>query len=226
MGARQVPLVQRQAQARTRARRRTSVVYFVRCNRFVKVGRSYDIQTRLIGLQIGSPYPLELICTVPGNKIEEKEWHRRFQGAHVRGEWFDLDKIEASGSSINEWIKKFAPLDNAARLGRAEERQKERLRQSKSRKLVAKKQALRAKGNSAVAEAVNDLKASQPIIRIRSKQQEYAPPMPTTPTTVEKAQAMLAAELVSPNFNAARARYLSGILKLLDRGESLPVLPL
>lgn len=78
-------------------RRRAQTVYFMRCEQFVKIGISYNPDTRLRQIRKGggTSFPrrldiasAELITTESGGLEREKELHAKF--AHLRhtGEWF------------------------------------------------------------------------------------------------------------------------------------------
>jgi len=56
---------------------------------FVKIGIALDAQSRLDSLQIGNPFRLVLLHTVPGSRREESKLHSRYRHRRVRGEWFD-----------------------------------------------------------------------------------------------------------------------------------------
>ena len=69
----------------------TGIVYFVRCEDYVKVGYSRDLKTRISDLQVGCPYFLELIAAVPGPESLEWIFHTVLRNKRFRGEWFVLD---------------------------------------------------------------------------------------------------------------------------------------
>lgn len=68
-------------------------VYFIRIAGIplVKVGRAVDPMGRLGDLQVGSPFELLLLGSIPGRTAVEKAIHQRFDAQRVRGEWFRLD---------------------------------------------------------------------------------------------------------------------------------------
>ncbi|HEV2557371.1 MAG TPA: GIY-YIG nuclease family protein [Microvirga sp.] len=66
-------------------------VYFIRCEGFVKIGRAFSPSARLRDFQVGSPFPLELLATEPGDDRREFALHHRFAEYRVRGEWFRLE---------------------------------------------------------------------------------------------------------------------------------------
>ena len=67
-------------------------VYFIRCNKFVKIGVSWSPDARLDDLQAGNPYILNIIGYIPngGFKIE-REIQQQFSDKLVHHEWFQLD---------------------------------------------------------------------------------------------------------------------------------------
>ena len=54
----------------------------------VKIGYSKDPQSRLLSLQTGSPYPLELLAVKPGGQNAEVELHTKYADDRLEGEWF------------------------------------------------------------------------------------------------------------------------------------------
>jgi hypothetical protein len=67
-------------------------IYFIRCHHLVKVGTAKNVATRLTMLQIGCPYPLTLLGSLPSAdaKQDEAALHDLFQRYHERGEWYEL----------------------------------------------------------------------------------------------------------------------------------------
>jgi hypothetical protein len=67
-------------------------VYFVTAEKAefpIKIGftqKQNDL--RLRGLQTGCPYPLRVICFVPGTYSDERTMHQRFAESRLEGEWF------------------------------------------------------------------------------------------------------------------------------------------
>lgn len=67
-----------------------STVYLVWAkgtNRF-KIGRSGNPQSRLLGMQTGSPFELALIAET--DQATEADLHRQFADFAVKGEWFEV----------------------------------------------------------------------------------------------------------------------------------------
>ena len=68
---------------------RDTGVYFIKCHDFVKIGgTNKDAHGRLITLQVGNPYNLELIKFSAG--LNEKEVQVKFDYLKHRGEWYHL----------------------------------------------------------------------------------------------------------------------------------------
>jgi len=57
----------------------------------VKIGRSYDVEHRLMELQIANPFALKLLGKVRAPAETEPEIHKRLKkaGCYQRGEWFN-----------------------------------------------------------------------------------------------------------------------------------------
>ena len=67
------------------------MIYFIRSyNEFVKIGRSYDVQARIIGLQTGSPRKLKVMAVMEGHSQTEIGLHQMFEKHRAQGEWFRL----------------------------------------------------------------------------------------------------------------------------------------
>jgi hypothetical protein len=64
------------------------LIYFIKCNNYVKIGRSIDPKRRLADLQTGNPFKLTLIRTLNEKDFEESTLHKKFNRFRVRGEWF------------------------------------------------------------------------------------------------------------------------------------------
>jgi hypothetical protein len=76
-----------------------SNLYLLGCHNFYKIGIADNVQKRLCQLQIGNPYPIELLATLSAKRYEcediETALHDGLieRGYHVRGEWFELDEL-------------------------------------------------------------------------------------------------------------------------------------
>lgn len=68
------------------------MVYFVKCHDFVKIGYcSNNLDNRLLNLQCGNPYEIELLYVLEnGKKKDETTLQSYFSQYHFRGEWFHL----------------------------------------------------------------------------------------------------------------------------------------
>jgi hypothetical protein len=67
-------------------------VYFIatQSERAVKIGWSTNIAKRLDILQSANPEKLRLVGVVQAGKAKEAEYHKRFGGHRIRGEWYRL----------------------------------------------------------------------------------------------------------------------------------------
>jgi hypothetical protein len=69
----------------------TCYVYFIRpvgMDSPVKIGTSWDPESRLATLGTWSPLPLEIALKIPGGLDEEKYLHNHFAADHSHHEWF------------------------------------------------------------------------------------------------------------------------------------------
>ena len=79
------------------------VVYFIRANGFVKIGRTTNFDNRFAKLQTGSPHPLEVLLTIPGGSRREAEIHADLIEHRYRGEWFhECPEVMAYIEAIDE----------------------------------------------------------------------------------------------------------------------------
>jgi len=84
-----------------------------------KIGYTSDLKTRLVGIQVGCPYKVEVIfsySTEYAHKVE-KVLHRKFalsktdqDGEELHGEWFGLDVLQVESflgecKKVDESIK-------------------------------------------------------------------------------------------------------------------------
>ncbi len=58
---------------------------------FVKIGISKDPMRRIEQIRTDNPFPLALLCVVPGDEIVEKKLHRAFAPLRMGGEWFRIN---------------------------------------------------------------------------------------------------------------------------------------
>lgn len=69
----------------------TEFVYFMRPVGMagpIKIGNSWRPERRLRELMLWSPFPLEIIHTVPGDKVLERNLQNCFADCHSHAEWF------------------------------------------------------------------------------------------------------------------------------------------
>lgn len=64
--------------------------YFIQSGEFVKIGKSYDVDTRMERLQDGSPLKLKLLFC--DDEDREYYYHLIFSKYHYRGEWYYLSQ--------------------------------------------------------------------------------------------------------------------------------------
>jgi len=85
-----------------------SYIYIIKCNEYVKIGKSDYVEERLKLLQTGNPYRLELLFKFKCDNSDlamstEAHLHRHFSKKHHAGEWFKLTKSDIN--SIKSIIK-------------------------------------------------------------------------------------------------------------------------
>lgn len=75
-------------------------VYFISDGEFVKIGYSVNPEERLGGIQTGSPKPLRLIASMPGDAELEQAFHQQFSKYRTVGEWFEITGLLAEFLSV------------------------------------------------------------------------------------------------------------------------------
>lgn len=80
------------------------MVYLIvnKVENFCKIGFSNNPDARLKQLQTGNPYPLELISTIEGSIIDEKNLHNKFAHLSIQGEWFEYNEEIKTYFGVNE----------------------------------------------------------------------------------------------------------------------------
>jgi hypothetical protein len=66
-------------------------VYFVRCGAYIKIGYAKQPSLRIAMLRTGNPMAIEPVLLLPGTRLDEANWHRRFVAQRERGEWFRIE---------------------------------------------------------------------------------------------------------------------------------------
>lgn len=70
----------------------------------VKIGVSDNPAERLRTLQQANAEELRVLCCWSTLTTEEKDWHRQFAHARLRGEWFEpLPELIAEATMIGDW---------------------------------------------------------------------------------------------------------------------------
>lgn len=71
-------------------------VYVVRPigQRPVKIGTAKNVESRVAGLQTGSPHKLETLATIRTPAVPERTLHRHFGAYRISGEWFDFGDLD------------------------------------------------------------------------------------------------------------------------------------
>lgn len=86
------------------------VVYLVKDNLHYKIGKTSNVQARLIGIQTGNSRKVELMATYSPTNIDysflEVKLHEYFKDNRISGEWFNFD------ISVDEWLAICKDLDN------------------------------------------------------------------------------------------------------------------
>lgn len=81
------------------AQKYSSVVYFIKCENFIKIGYATDANKRLLSMRTGNPFKMELLKTVAGDSGVEKKYHWQFNEYHHQFEWFRYE------GRLKEWLE-------------------------------------------------------------------------------------------------------------------------
>lgn len=76
------------------------MIYFVRCQKAVKIGYTKNVVKRFGELQSANHTELELLTAIPGTLGTEALFHEVLKDSRIRGEWFHLGK----GSQIRKIV--------------------------------------------------------------------------------------------------------------------------
>lgn len=81
-------------------------VYVIRCEQFVKIGKTTQQANRLAALQTANPFDLVTVAIIQpddGDELE-RELHKRFARYRHRGEWF------RDAGWLSRWIQRGCPV--------------------------------------------------------------------------------------------------------------------
>jgi hypothetical protein len=97
--------------ARHPAARRKGTVYFMSADGAgrVKIGwtqRVGDAESRRLDLQVGCPFPLRPLLTMPSPVTVERRLHFHFRECRTGGEWFDGDVLEPFARTLGALIER------------------------------------------------------------------------------------------------------------------------
>lgn len=98
-------------------------VYFVGSEEGpVKIGFTTELPNRLRSLRNSSPVPLKLLASIPGTRETEKEYHCRFSGYRLHGEWFERSEAIEDEIGTIKWVRPL--VENIKRFAEQNERRK------------------------------------------------------------------------------------------------------
>ena len=86
-------------------------------NGYYKIGVSYTCKYRETTLQSEEP-TVKLVGKWLALDEHEKDWHQHFKESHVRGEWFNLNKVQVKFFT-HCCVNKMGPPENKNSAGRA-----------------------------------------------------------------------------------------------------------
>lgn len=97
-------------------------VYIMRCEGLHKVGWALEPAARVVDLQTGNPFGIELVAAYPApgisaNRIER--WvHRLLHASHIRGEWFDASEDAVRAAIVAAFGRYGVPMLSIEEVGR------------------------------------------------------------------------------------------------------------
>lgn len=68
------------------------MIYFIKSERYVKIGYSANPIKRVAQLKVSIPYHIKVVCIISGGLSDERNLHKKFMSSHYRGEWFHLSE--------------------------------------------------------------------------------------------------------------------------------------
>lgn len=69
------------------------MIYFIRQGKYVKIGRTNNLDRRFRELKTGAPKELRLVAAMEGESETESALHYMFRDLRVEGEWFRYAKL-------------------------------------------------------------------------------------------------------------------------------------
>jgi hypothetical protein len=85
-------------------------IYFITDGKFIKIGFTKNVESRLVQLQTGNPKKLTILEVFKGSLEIEKYLHAIYNKYKISGEWFDIINIynkESIQNKINDCINYF-----------------------------------------------------------------------------------------------------------------------
>lgn len=81
-------------------------VYVIRCENFVKIGKTTRKESRIANMQTANPFELVTIAVIDADDGDEleKELHKRFARYRHRGEWF------RDAGWLARWVRRGCPV--------------------------------------------------------------------------------------------------------------------
>ncbi len=81
-------------------------VYVIRCEQFVKIGKTTRKESRLATMQTANPFELVTIAIIDADDGDEleRDLHKRFARYRHRGEWF------RDAGWLANWIRRGCPV--------------------------------------------------------------------------------------------------------------------
>ena len=71
------------------------MVYFLRFQNYVKIGKTNNIYKRMSSLQTNIPFKLDCVLLLNGGYSKEKELHDLFVDYRVSGEWYEYSCVKS-----------------------------------------------------------------------------------------------------------------------------------
>lgn len=136
-------------------------VYFARCEGYVKIGRSVNVERRIANLQTTMPFDIGPVWVIADPLRDlERECHHQFAAHRHRGEWFrwctaiEIFIANRAGKTDDEIVEQFRQKTPETQLQRAVRETKMRIRGFTTDEIVSSRRLFRVQKTQHLGPAV------------------------------------------------------------------------
>lgn len=88
------------------------MIYFIKSGKYVKIGKTNNLDQRVKQLQTASPYPLKVLAVMDWANSAESILHELYKTQKATGEWFLYDgKLKWAIIAYNSYKKSSSPKE-------------------------------------------------------------------------------------------------------------------